>query len=101
MSDEVNPGMKPGSPTSAESTAVGVLFTGCIEQLLSGRDGLWWCIGHMACVPCPQVHPAARSWPALAASAAGTSAIAPSWQTSQMAASGASARRSRVITEPR
>ena len=51
-SDDADPGMKPGGPTSTVSTAEGPLLTGCIEQvLLELPAGLWWCMGHMACVP--------------------------------------------------
>src|SRR6185436_354688 len=90
-SDGVDPGIRPAMPMiDARTTALGSCAA-CIEQsLLRPGTGLWWCIGHMAPAPCPQVHSAlcVSAW--LTHNATGTSATVPTWHDSHIRATGAS-----------
>jgi hypothetical protein len=84
-------------PTAVPKTAASEPAAACIAQGADSPVGLW-CIGHMAPAPCPHVHSAACGSAAVIHKATGTSAIVPTWQHSQIAATGASTRRRGAIS---
>ena len=59
-----------------------------------------WCIGQVAPTPCPHRHSAACASAARIHNDTGTDATVPTWNSNQIAVSGASRRRRRVIRRP-